>query len=96
MGILSRLGYGNGNRGKDRRKAIRRHHNVDAWVRPDRSFAKQPCKLIDMSSMGVRISVERPEGFTGTFLLLTSRDGSSARRVKMKWRRGNQIGAEFV
>ena len=96
MGILSRLGYGHGGPGKERRKAIRRNQNAEAWVRPDGSFAKQPCKLIDMSSMGVRLSVERPEGFTGTFLLLTSRNGSSPRRVKMKWRRGNQIGAEFV
>jgi hypothetical protein len=96
MGILSRLGYGHSDRGKERRRALRRNQNIDAWVRPDGSFAKQPCKLIDMSSMGVRISVERPESFAGTFLLLTSRNASSARRVKMKWRRGNQIGAEFV
>ena len=96
MGILSILGYDVDARRKDRRKAIRRDHNGGAWVRPDGTFATRPCKLIDMSSMGVRISVERPEGLTDTFLLLTSRNGSSARRVKTKWRRGNQIGAEFI
>jgi hypothetical protein len=95
MGILSRLGYDYGTRSKERRKSIRRGENVDAWVRTDGSFAKQPCKLIDISNMGIRISVERPEGLTSTFLLLTSR-GGAARRVKMRWRRGNQIGAEFV
>ena len=95
MSILSTLGCNFGTRKDERRKASRRHQNVAAWVRPEGSFAMQPCKLIDMSSLGVRISVDRPEALAGTFLLLTSRSGS-ARRVRLKWRQGNQIGAEFV
>jgi hypothetical protein len=96
MGILARLGDSLGARREEKRKASRRACNIDAWVREDGSFAMQPCKLVDISSKGVRISIERPEQLNGTFLLMTSRDGSSARRVRMKWRRGNQIGAEFI
>ena len=96
MGILGRLSDSLGARREEKRKANRRAYNIDAWVRKDGSFAMQPCKLVDMSSKGVRISIERLEELSGTFLLITSRDGSSARRVRMKWRRGNQIGAEFI
>jgi hypothetical protein len=94
--LKSKLGFGFGARQKDKRRATRRTQHLDAWVRPDGSFAMQPCKVIDMSRGGVRISVARAEALTGTFLLMTSRDGSESRRVKMKWRKGNQIGAEFV
>jgi hypothetical protein len=94
MGLLTKLGVGA--RRDEKRRATRRAYNIDAWVRRDGSFAMQPCKLVDMSSRGVRISIERPEELNGTFLLMTSRDGSSARRVRLKWRRGSQIGAEFI
>jgi hypothetical protein len=94
MGFLTKLG--GGARREERRKATRRAYDIDAWVRGDGSFAMRPCKLVDMSSRGVRISIERPQELNGTFLLMTSRDGSSARRVRTKWRRGSQIGAEFI
>jgi hypothetical protein len=94
--LKSKLGFGFSARPKEKRRAMRRTQDLNAWVRPDGSFAVQPCKIIDMSRAGVRISVTRAETLNGTFLLMTSRDGSEARRVKMKWRKGNQIGAEFV
>jgi PilZ domain len=96
MGILSILGYGSTVPEKERRKAKRRTQNSDAWVRSNGSFAIQPCKLLDMSSRGVRISVARPAVIADAFFLMTSRNGQSVKAAKVKWRRGDQIGAEFT
>jgi hypothetical protein len=81
---------------KNNRKANRKEFGVNAWIRLDGGFALRPCKLIDYSDTGVRISIDATEKLSGEFTFLMSRDAGRGRRARIKWRRGSQIGAEFV
>lgn len=80
---------------KDERRAARRKVGVDAWLRPD-GFGVRPCKVIDLSDTGVRISVSTPQAVPNVFVFLSSRGSGPGRRASVKWRRGTQIGAVFL
>ena len=81
---------------KDRRKSTRKPHNANAWIRLDEGFAVRPCKLIELSNTGLRISVDRADRLMTTFVFMTSRDTATGRRARVKWRQGAEIGAEFI
>jgi hypothetical protein len=49
--------------------------------------------VIDLSQTGARLSIEGD--ITKSFALLLSRN-SAGRKARIKWRRGNQVGIEFV
>ena len=98
MGFFqNRLGHDLKNRAKDRRRAARQSQkNITAWVRADGGFAVRACRVLDISKTGVRLSVEGADRMMGTFVFMPSRDRGTGRRARVKWRRGAQIGAEFV
>lgn len=81
---------------KELRKAYRRKVGVKAWIRLDGGFAVRPCNMADLSDTGVQITIHAAEAVPGIFTLLMSRDANSGRRARVKWRRGAQIGAEFL
>jgi hypothetical protein len=85
-----------GRKPKDKRRVARKNSSAKAWIRLDGGFALRQCNLIDHSDAGVCISVEAPEKVSNVFTLLISRDSTMGRRVRIKWRRGTQIGAEFI
>ena len=92
----TRLGYDFDVRSKDRRKSPRRQQNSDGWIRLGEGFAVRPCKLVDVSDTGLRISMDRVDRFMTTFVFMASRDDPTGRRARVRWRRGAQIGAEFI
>jgi hypothetical protein len=79
---------------KDQRRAARVRVGSDAWIRG--GFAVLPCKVIDLSDTGVQIRLSTPQVVPDTFTFLTSRSAGSGRSARVKWRRGTQIGAEFL
>jgi hypothetical protein len=79
-----------------KRKASRRKSDANAWIRLDGGFAMRPCNMVDLSDTGVKITVRFAETIPGVFTLLMSRDASIGRRARVRWRRGSQIGAEFI
>jgi hypothetical protein len=79
-----------------KRKAERRKSGANAWIRLEGGFAMRPCNMVDLSDTGVKITVHAAETVPGVFTLLLSRDASFGRRARVKWRRGSQIGAEFI
>ena len=81
---------------KDRRKIKRRSPRSQAWVRFEGSFAVRAYDVIDISNGGVRLVMNRPDSLSGEFTLMTSRTDSCRRRARILWRRGTQIGAEFL
>jgi hypothetical protein len=83
-------------RGKELRKASRRKSDAKAWIRLDGGFAIRPCNVNDLSDTGVQITILAAETIPGVFTLLMSRDANFGRRARVKWRRGSQIGAEFI
>jgi hypothetical protein len=56
----------------------------------------RPCNVVDVSDTGVQISMAAAETVPGVFTFLTSRDAGLGRSARVKWRRGSQIGAEFI
>lgn len=97
MGLLSRnTGSNFSGRGKDRRKNRRRVSRSSAWVRLEGGFAVRPCNVLNSSDSGVCIQLDDADALTSEFTLMMSRTGSSSRRARVKWRRGAQVGAEFV
>jgi hypothetical protein len=81
---------------KDARKALRTPVGSKAWIRFDDGFSVRECRLVDLSSSGIRIQVSAPTDVAPLFSLLLTRDASPGRRCRVKWRRGKEIGAEFV
>jgi len=80
---------------KDQRRASRKKGGTHAWIRLD-GFALRPCTVVDLSDTGVQIRIDAAQKVPKTFTLLMSRDSRSGRLAHVKWRRGTQIGAEFV
>jgi hypothetical protein len=75
------------------RRSTRRTLGSRAWIRLDSSFAVRPCRVLDLSATGARLSIEGE--ITKSFLLLLSLK-SAGRKARIKWRRGNQVGIQFV
>jgi hypothetical protein len=81
---------------RDLRKDDRSKIGGKVWIRFDDGFSVRACKLVDLSKGGVRIKVDAPRDVAGLFSLLMTRNAAPGRRCRVKWRRGSEIGAEFV
>ncbi len=79
---------------RDKRQTKRKAVGTMAYIRLG-GFAGRPCTVLDLSDTGVRISVENAAGIPAQFTLLLSKN-APGRNACVKWRRGNQIGAEFI
>jgi len=83
-------------RSRDKRRTIRRAHNVHAWVKSQSSFARRRCRIIDISSAGVRLSVDKGTELSDVFNLTLDGGSPQGHRVRVRWRRGNEVGGEFL
>ena len=81
---------------KELRKTPRAAVGSKAWIRFDDGFSVRACRLVDLSGTGIRIVVDAPRDVADRFSLLLSRDAAPGRRCRIKWRKGSEIGAEFV
>jgi hypothetical protein len=81
---------------KNKRNATRRHDGANAWICLDGGFALRACYLIDYSETGVRIEVDASDVVPSVFNFMKTRGSRPGRRARIKWRRGTQIGAEFI
>ena len=81
---------------KDFRQTPRAAIGSKAWIRFDDGFSVRACRLVELSSTGIRIVVDAPRDVADRFSLLLTRDAAPGRRCRVKWRNGSEIGAEFV
>ena len=58
---------------KDSRSEKREEIGTKAWIRLDGGFSVRACRLVDLSSSGVRILVDAPHDVAGRFSLLLTR-----------------------
>lgn len=79
---------------RDQRQETRKSIGMAASIRLG-GFASRSCTVLDLSDAGVRISVERAASVPDEFTLLLSK-AAHGRRARVKWRRGNHIGAKFL
>jgi hypothetical protein len=80
---------------KENRRGAPRHRydGNDAWVGLDGSLVRQ-CQIVDLSRTGVRLAVTNAKDLPNKFTLILSKN-SRGRPARVKWRNGNEIGAEF-
>ncbi len=81
---------------KESRKESRSKIGQKVWIRLDGGFSVRACKLVDLSGGGLRIKVDAPFDVAGLFSLMMTRNAAPGRRCRVKWRRGSEIGAEFI
>ena len=81
---------------KDYRQAARERLGTRAWIRFDDGFSVRQCVVADLSNSGVRLLVDEPHAVAGRFSLLLKREAVPGRRCRVIWRRGTEIGAEFI
>ena len=79
---------------KDNRKSVRKRVSADAWIR--NGFAVRACRIVDMSDTGVQFRLNTDQTQSGVFTFMTTQTSRSGRQARVKWRRGTQIGAEFL
>ncbi len=79
----------------ERRLSPRRNLNAAAWIRLDGSFVPRECRVVDVSLAGVRLAIPFSGKLPETFTILFSKN-TVGHRVRMIWRRANQIGAKFI
>src|SRR5690242_6002074 len=95
---MTRLGFGISgplkHAANDKRRALRRACNMNAWIRRD-FFGLHECRLLDFSRNGVRFTAMGAHKIPNNFVLLFAKDGVE-QPASVKWRRGSQIGAEFT
>jgi PilZ domain len=80
---------------RESRRAPRRGYNNSAWIRLENSFGILHCQVLDISRTGVRLTVPNAHKVPNKFILLLSQSDTGA-LARVKWRRGNRIGAEFL
>ena len=80
---------------KENRRAAPRHRgdNNNAWIRLEGSLVRR-CQVVDLSRTGVRLTVMNADSLPNTFTLILSKN-TTGRPARVKWRRGNEVGAEF-
>jgi PilZ domain len=80
---------------KENRRAAPRHRydGNNTWIQLEGSLIRQ-CQILDLSRTGVRLAVTNAHSLSNTFTLILSKN-SSGRPARVKWRRGNEVGAEF-
>ena len=81
---------------KNDRSSSRESLGTRAWIRVDDGFSVRPCTVADLSNTGVRLVVDEPHAVAARFRLLLRRDAIPGRRCRVIWRKGQEIGAEFV
>jgi hypothetical protein len=76
---------------QERRQSPRRNLDATGWIRLDGGFAIRECKIVDVSRLAIPFAGGIPE----TFTILFSKH-AQGHRVRIIWRRANQIGAKFI
>jgi hypothetical protein len=83
------------NERQERRQSPRRNLDATGWIRLNGGFAMRECKIVDISTTGVRLAIPFAGRIPETFTLLLFKH-AKGHRVRMIWRRANQIGAKFI
>jgi PilZ domain len=83
------------NERQERRLSPRRGLNAAGWLRLDGSFGMRECRIVDVSATGVRLATPFAGKLPETFTVLFEKHGQG-HRIRMIWRRANQIGAKFI
>ncbi len=81
---------------KDRRRKVRINSGGKAKVRVTEGFATRPCTIENQSEDGVCLKLDSTQFVEEQFLLLPDGSAGPGRSCRVKWRRRQLVGAEYV
>jgi hypothetical protein len=81
---------------RELRKTKRTPRRQAAWVVLDGGCTQFPCVLWDVSEGGARLAAARADTLPDVFGLFLTRDGKLRRFCRVTWRKGGQVGIQFV
>jgi hypothetical protein len=81
---------------KQNRRAASRHRydGCDTWIQAEGSLTR-PCQVLDLSRTGIRLAVSNADSLPNTFTVMLSKSSGGYRPARVRWRHGNEVGAEF-
>jgi len=80
-----------------KKRAKRKLCSQNGWITLDGGFAARQCLVQDISSSGVKITLDREATkLPGVILLAFSRDARTGRRCQVIWQRGKSAGVKFI
>jgi hypothetical protein len=79
----------------DLRKKPRRHFHYNASILTGPKDAPVQCEILDISSIGARIQLEKDCELPERFMLLLTATGDAHRRCRVVWREELTVGIEF-
>lgn len=80
----------------ERRDSPRLAVKYPAYVREDFGARPRRCTIVDISTTGIGLSLDRDRDWPQEFLFQLSETGRSTRRCRVMWRSGRRIGARFL
>ena len=81
---------------KKQNRKTRHKTNNSAWMTLDGGFAKRACTVLDMSATGARIQMRDQTAINGKMSIAFFNDVHKATRCRLVWRKGNEMGVEFL
>jgi hypothetical protein len=79
---------------EERRRIPRRAVNIPARI--EAGGTVHACTVVDISELGAKLAVELPDALPDWFTILLSPSGHPARRCRVVWRSGENVGVEFL
>ena len=70
--------------------------NTTAWMTLEGGFAKRQCRVLDLSVTGARLDVENAGDIDGKLAIAFTHDVRKATRCRLVWRKGSEMGVEFL
>ena len=80
----------------NKRKSLRRSIERYVWIDLGDGSALNECALGNMSETGAKLILAAPKEFPKQFILRLSKDGRVARKCRIAWTAGNEIGVLFT
>jgi len=81
---------------KDQRKNRRKLFERRAWVQFEDGTSIEECLLSNLSERGAKLVFKEKKDLPAHFILRLSMDGRVARKCRLAWHSGNEIGVEFT
>lgn len=80
----------------NRRRKERKPLDRQVWIDREDGSPVTACSLINMSETGAKLAFPAPKELPAQFILRMSRDGRVARKCRLAWATGNEVGVAFV
>jgi hypothetical protein len=83
--------------GADKRKSRRQPLDRRAWLHAEENGALiVECTIINMSETGAKLVLKGAADLPEQFILRLSADGRVARKCRIAWESGSEMGVQFV